>query len=210
MAAIEWLAALRRRWYLLVLAILCTGVAAWVVHSRPVSYQGCEGLNLSGPASATSSYLFGDPVYGNSSVIIAASIVTTTMMSQPMQQELGRSGVSNDYSVTMTNIGDPRFPTYSQPTVQICAPAPSLRGALQSIETVASQFRAVLHRMQSQQHVSPDSFINATVVFPPSSNPVIGRPSQAELGVLLIGLLVGITVTARADQFLRRTNTPRQ
>lgn len=209
MAAIEWLAALRRRWYLLVIATLCTGVAAWAVHSRTMSYQGCEGLYLSAPASATSLYPYGSPIYGYSSVIAATATVTQTMMSEPMQQELGRSGVSGDYSVTMSNTGDPRFPTYSQPTVQICAPAVSSQGAVQSIETVANQFGLILHRMQSQQHVPSDSFITAAIIIPPSSGPVIGRPSQAELGVLLIGLLVGIAFTARTDQFLRRRHSPR-
>lgn len=199
MLAIEWLAALRRRWYLLVLVTLCTGVAAWAVHSRTLSYEGCEGLYLSGPVAATSAYLQGNP-----SIIMATGIVTQTMTSQPMQQQLGRSGVSSGYSVALTNTGDPRFPTYTQPTVQICAAAASSQGALESIETVANQFRVVLYRMQSQQHVPSDLFITAEVIVPPSSGPVIGRPSQAEFGVLLIGLLVGIALTSWADQFLQR------
>lgn len=204
MTAVEWLAALRRRWYILIFAILCTGMVAWAVHSRIISYQGCEGLYLSPPATATSAYLDHNPLYGAPSVIVATAIVTQTMMSQPMHQELSRAGVPSSYSVVMTNTGDPRFPTYSQPTLQICVAAASSQSTLQSIETVANRLRAALSNMQSQQGIPSDSFITAEIIVPPSSGPVIGRPSQAELGVLLVGLLVGIALTVRTDQFMRR------
>lgn len=210
MAAVEWLAALRRRWYLLVVATLCAGVTGWAVHARTIPYQGCEGLYLSGPTAARSAYLDGNPLYGNQSVVIATAIVTQTMMSQPIQRQLGRSGVPSGYSVTMTNTGDPRFPTYSQPTVQICVAAASSRGVLKSIETVADQFRLTLRAIQSQQHVNADSFITVETIIQPFSGPVIGRPSQAELGVLLVGLLVGIALTTRTDRFLQRRRSPMQ
>jgi hypothetical protein len=202
--AVEWLAALRRRWYILVVAALCTGVVALAVHSRTISYQGCEELYLSGPAAARSSYLFGNPLYGNQSVVITTAIVSQIMMSPTMQQQLDRSGVSSGYSVTMADTGDPRFPTYSQPAAQICAASTSSQGTVQSVEEVTNRFRMVMHEMQAKQKVPPNRFITAATITPLSSGPVIGRPSQAELGVLLAGLLVGIALTVRTDRFLRR------
>jgi capsular polysaccharide biosynthesis protein len=202
--AVQWLAALRRRWYILVLAALCTGIVASAVHSRTISYQGCENLYLSEPSSSKDAFSYSNPLYGNQSVVVTAAIVTQTMMSQPIQQQLGRSGVSSGYSVAMTDTGDPRFPTYTQPSVQICAPAASSQGTMQSIEILTNQFRVTLQKMQSKQNVLPSSSITATITTPPSSGPVMGRPSQALLGVLVTGLLLGIAVTVRSDQLIHR------
>jgi len=197
--AIEWLAALRRRWYVLVLVALCTGAASWAVHSRTIAYEGCEGLYISGPIQATRAYL-----NGNLSMVDVTGIVTETVMSQSVQQRLWSSGVARDYSVALTNAGDPRFPSYTQPTVQICATSTSMQGALQSVDEVASEFRMILRQMQSEQHVPSSLLISAIAIIPPASAPVIGRPSQAELGVLLIGLMGGIALMLRTDRILRR------
>jgi hypothetical protein len=210
MAATEWLAILRRRWYVLVSVILCTGAVAWVVHYHAMPYQGCEELYLSGPASATGSYLNGNPIYGSSSVVVTAATVVQAVTAQPAQQELGRLGVSRDYTVIMINTGDPRFPTYSQPAVQICAPAASSRGALRSIEEVAGKFQAVLRTLQGEAHVPVSSLITASAIIPPSAGPVTGRPSQAEAGILLTGSLVGFALMARTDRLLRRNRSAPQ
>ena len=190
---------LRRRRYVLLLALLCTITGLWAVHKRPITYAGCEALYLAGPPSASNTYLDDDP-----SLAITTGMVTQTMMSQPMQQELRTSKLGASYTVIQTNTGDIRWPSYSLPTLQVCSYARSSQTVLLTVNMVTDKFRSVLYEMQLDQRTRPRSFIVADTFAPAVPYPILGRPSQAYLGVILIGLIGGIGLTLLLDPILRR------
>ena len=115
-------------------------------------------------------------------------------MSQPMQQRIHAGGVT-DYAVTQTNTGEIRFPSYDQPTLQVCATSATPRGTLSGVQLITTDIRWVLLEMPAAQHASTDSFIRIIQLTGAVPVPIIGRPSLAYLGVLLIG---GITAASLA------------
>jgi hypothetical protein len=197
MSALEFAATLRRRWYILAVACLFTLVGMWAVHVRPISYEGCENLYLSGTPWFGNVYLDQNP-----SLATVTGMVTQTMMSQPMRQRIQARGVT-DYTVTQTNTGEIRFPSYKQPTAQVCVTSTTPQGILSAVGLVTIDLRSVLHQMQAAEHVPTNSFITATQVTPAVPVPVIGRPSLAYLGVLLIGAIAAVPLALWGDPLLR-------
>jgi hypothetical protein len=202
MSAFEFAAALRRRWYVIAVAGLFTLIGIWAVHTRPISYQGCEGLYLSGAPWVGNVYLD-----GNASLAMVTGMVTQTMMSQPIQQGIQARGVT-DYEVTQTNSGEVRFPNYSQSTLEVCATSGSPQGTLSAVQLVTAGIRSVLYQMQAAQHVPADSFITTIQLTPAVPGPITGRPTLAYLGVLLIGAVGAVPLALWSDRRLRYLDPP--
>jgi hypothetical protein len=200
MSAFEFAAALRRRWYVIAVAGLFTLIGIWAVHTRPISYQGCEGLYLSGAPWVGNVYLDGNP-----SLAMVTGMVAQTMMSQPTQQGIQARGVT-DYAVTQTDTGEVRFPSYSQSTMQVCATSATPQGTVSAVQLVTADIRAVLHQMQAAQHVPADSFITAIQLTPAVPGPITGRPSLAYLGVLLLGAIAAVPLALWSDRWFRYPN----
>ncbi len=197
MSALEFAATLRRRWYVIAVAGLFTLVGIWAVHARPISYQGCEGLYLSGAPWVGNVYLDGNPA-----LAMVTGMVTQTVMSQPTQQRIQAMGVT-DYAVTETNTGEIRFPSYSQSTMQVCATSATPQGTVSAVQLVTVDIRAVLYQMQAIQHVPADSLIAASQLTPAVPEPITGRPSLAYLGVLLIGAVGAVPLALWSDRWHR-------
>jgi hypothetical protein len=196
MSAPELATVLRRRWYVLALAGLLTLLGAFAVHMRPLSYQGCENLYLSGTPSVDNVYF-----NNNQSLPIMTGIVTQAMMSQPMQQRIHAGGIT-DYAVTQTNTGEIRFPSYDQPTLQVCATSATPDGTLSGVQLITTDIRSVLYEMQATQHASADSFIRVIQLTGAVPVPIIGQPSLAYLGVLLIGGITAVSLALWSHPFL--------
>lgn len=196
MSALEFAVILRRRWYFLALATLFTLLGLWMVHTRPVRYQGCEGMFLSGAPWAGNVYLD-----SNLSLAMVTGMVTQTMTSQPMQRRFEAVHVT-DYQVTQTNTGEVRFPAYDEPTLQVCATSATAQGTAAAIRQVTSKLRSVLYQMQAAQHVPAGSFITAVQLTRPLPAPITGRPSLAYIGVLLIGVVGAVPLTVWSDRLL--------
>ena len=204
MSALEFIAALQRRWYVLALAGLFTLVGIWAVHARPHSYQGCGGLYFAAPYTDGNIYL-----ESPESLAVVTGMVTQTMMSQPMQQQMAASGVT-DYTVTQSNTGEIRFPNYQQPIMQVCTTSTTPQGTISAAQLVASDVRSVLHQMQAAQHVPADSFITATQLTPAVPVPINGRPSLEYLGVLLIGAIAAVLLALWSDSLFRNVEWRRR
>jgi hypothetical protein len=203
----DFASTLRRRWYVLACATLCTMVGLWAVHSRTISYQGCDTLYLSEPA-----HMGGSNAYLNENLSLAmtAGMVTQTMMSQPVQQRLQAAGLPTPYQVLQTNTGNAEFPSYTQPSVQVCSSGSNSRAVVRTIAVVSQQFREVLHDMQGKQHVPQKSLITASTLTLSIPLPIFGRPSQAYAGIVLMGVIGGVALALWSDIIVersRRSNT---
>jgi hypothetical protein len=207
----EWAATLRRRWYVIGFAMFLALVGIYGVHKRTISYDACNSMYVSGLSGQS----FGGDRYDtyNPSVAVVTQAVTVAMMSQPEQSSMVAAGVPAGYQVAQTNSsGDPRFPTYTQPTLTICDSSDNPTALVSGINTVAAKYQAVLLQLQAAQGVPRSALLTAAVLVQPVPVPGEGRPSQAALGLALIGLIVGISLAVWTDRLLpssgRRRRTP--
>ena len=198
MSAPELLAILPRRWYILVLLALCTTAAVWAVREHPIPYYGCEGLIVSAPGSA---WKTNPGAYG--ALANVTGMITQTAISQPMQQRNLTRGVTG-YTVAQTNTGDARSPQYTEPTLQVCDTSSSPRGVLRATGLVTGDLRGVLRQMQIDHHAGKDSFITIIQLTRTVPAPIVGRPTDAYLGVLFIGAVSGVALTLWSDPLLTR------
>jgi hypothetical protein len=200
MTASECAATLRRRWYVLALAGLFTLLALLAVYRRPIAYQGCQGVYLATVSQPTDWNVY---LNLNTSWAVVAGTITQAMTSQPLEQQIRSEGVPG-YTVTQTNTGQIRFPSYTQPTLQVCASLGSPQAVLDTTQRVTADLRAVLRRMQAGQGARKGSFITAFTLTPAVPAPVRGEPRQAYVGVVLIGALSGVALALKSDPLLSR------
>jgi hypothetical protein len=209
MTAREWVATLRRRWYVLAAILLCTTMALWVVHKRAIAYQACNILFVTAPPTqlVPNVYTNDEP-----SLIATTGIVTRQVMSQPVQARLRAEGVTASYDAEMRNNGTSETPQYGEPTLQVCSSSTDPAMAIRTTGAVTTLFGKILHDRQVVDHVPHNSYITLRTISPPTPTPVYGRPSQAYLGVGLIGLVVGVTlpfwIEPLLDRWQRRRRQP--
>jgi hypothetical protein len=197
---------LRRRWVVLAMAGVCTLAALGFVHDRVISYTGCNTVVLQPPAVAVPNVL----VNLNPSVAVVTAIAVAKISSPAMQEKLASMGVPPGYQITQENTGTPEVPAYAEPLLQICQDAVTPQAVIESITKIMAVFRTTLVQLQESEQVGPRLRVTASVVVPASALPVTGRPSQAYLAVLLIGLCGGLAAARWADPWLERRRAGRQ
>lgn len=202
-----WPVIFRRRWYVLCLVGLLTIAGAWAVHHRKISYDGCEALALYGPALPWQGNALLD---ANNSLAMTTAAVTELIASPTSQSRILAAGANASYEVLQTNSGSSRFPSYTQPTLQICATSRDPSAVANTTAIVTRQFEVILKEIQLRTGSHHSSLIKVSIVTPTVSYPVVGRPSQAYLGVGLMGVLGGIALTLWSDPMLSRFSDRRR
>lgn len=194
----ECLHAFRRRWYILSLVAVCTVVALWLVHGRSITYKGCQGLLLSGSQGAENAYV---NLNGKVSLAMTTGMVTQAVVSShALQDKIHSEGISAQYSVAQTNTGSLRYPTYTLPTLQVCAQSSDPATVLRVITIATAEVRSVLLHMQKTQHVPSSSLITVHVLARTGPVPAIGKNSQAYLAVFFLGAIFGVALSLWTDR----------
>jgi hypothetical protein len=201
----EYLAMLLRRWLVLAMAGMCTLVGLALVHDRVISYEGCSTVVLKPPAAEEPNVL----VNMNPSVAVTTGIAVARISSPAMQAKLASMGVPPGYQITQQNTGTPEVPAYAEPLLQICQDALTPQAVDESIVKITAVFRTTLVQLQESEHVRSEAQVTAEVVVPVSALPITGRPSQAYLGVLLIGLCGGLAAARWTDPWFERRRAER-
>jgi uncharacterized protein involved in exopolysaccharide biosynthesis len=207
MSALEFIATLRRRWYILALVALCTMAAVFAVHKRTIVYEACQGLYVTGPPLEKNVYL-----NSNGALPMVAGMITTTVMSQPVQQQIHSAGAAN-YIVEQTNDGDIRSPVYDLPSLQVCANSTSSQGVVAATRLVTANLYTELNQLQATQripHKKHVSTIKMISLFPAIPVPVFGRSSLAYLGVMIFGAVSGVALALWSDPWLTRRGRRRR
>jgi hypothetical protein len=201
MTAREMIAVLRRRWYVLAAAGLCTIVGAAAVHKRPIMFQACNALFVTAPSTHANPNAYTNE---NTSLVATAGVATRAVMSSQVQQAIRSRGLTGSYDAEMTNTGSNENPAFGEPTLQICSTSPDPAMAISTTNGATKQFQQILFQRQAAQHVAPESMITVALVAEPAALPILGHPSQAYLGVGLLGLVGGVALTLWSDPFLSR------
>jgi hypothetical protein len=197
----QWLAAMRRRWPVLVVGLLCTVCAVWAVHKRPVSYEACGSVIVGAPTTPLN-----PNTYNNiqASLIAAVGLITTELQSSTMEQQLRANGDTATYQAQMHNTGTTETPVYGEPEMDVCASALDPVTPLKTVDAVQAEFGTLLRTRETAAHVASKYFLKESVLASPGSAPVLGRPSQAYLGVGALGLIATASSALWVDQYLLR------
>jgi hypothetical protein len=196
-----FLAVLRRRWLVVALVLMCTVVALALVHKRPIDYQACASVALITPK--TSDF---PNVYDNTqaSLVATTGLVTEKVMSPATQRQLAAQGMTASYDAEVLNTGTDASPTFTEPLTTVCSTSYNAAVAGNTTDAVVASFGEILRTVQADAKVSPRDFITAKVIVPSTPLAILGRPSQALLGVGLIGLTLAISLAMWTDTFMRR------
>jgi hypothetical protein len=201
MTAAEWLAALRRRWRVFAVLLLCTLVAVVIVHKRPIAYQACASVSTTAPPTKVSPNAYS---ITQSSLVTTTGIVTTQLSSEQTQQMLTAQGLTAGYTAQVHNTGPSETPEYSEPLADLCTSSYDASMSLRTDKALVAQFATALRNLQVSANVPARSFATMTVIAPPGVAAVTGRPSQAYLGVGIFGVAVALAVTIWFDQYQRK------
>jgi hypothetical protein len=203
----DWLAAMRRRWLVLVVGLLCTVCVVWMVHKRPVSYQACGSVILSAPTTPTNPNGYNN---AQASLIAATGLITLELQSPTVKQQLRADGATAEYKAEMHNTGTVETPAYWEPEMDVCASARDPETPVRTTDAVLTEFGSLLRAREVGAHVAPRYFLTDSVLASPGSVPELDRPSQAYLGVGVLGLIATATSALWIDRYLlRRTRRSR-
>jgi hypothetical protein len=203
----EWVTAILRRWPVLVVGLLCTVCAVWAVHKRPISYQSCGSVLVSGPTSSNGANVYGNP---QASLIVATGLITTELQSPTVRQRLVADGVAGNYQAQMHNTGTSETPAYGEPEMDVCATARDPETSLRTSHAVLAEFGALLRAREVAAHVAPKYFLTSSILAYPDAVSLTGRSSQAYFGVGLIGLIATLASALWIDLYLRRRRQKRK
>lgn len=197
----EWLTALLRRWPILLAGILCTMGAVVLVHGRPIAYEACGSVVVSAPKTLTY-----PNIYNNlrGSLVAATGLIVQELTSAPVQRHLMSEGLAPSYQAEVHNTGTVETPGYTEPLMDVCTSSYDSGLALRTSNAVIREFGTILRTRQASAHVPRKSLLTDTVIVKPGAQPVTGRPSQAYLGVGLMGLIITGVVALWSDQLVRR------
>jgi|HubBroStandDraft_2_1064218.scaffolds.fasta_scaffold97223_2 hypothetical protein len=197
----EWLGALWRRWPVLVVGLLCTASAVYLVHKRTVSWEACASVIVGAPNTPSSPNQYNDP---EASLVAATGLITDKLQAPQVQQRLQAEGATATYQAVMHNTGTTETVSYDEPEMDVCATSPDPAMALRTTNAVVAEFGALMRSGQVAAHVAPKNFLTESVLAAPGAIPEAGRPSQAYLGVGVIGLVATASIAVWSDQYLRR------
>lgn len=201
MTAQEWVGKLCRRWYVLAAVLLCTIGGLWAVHSRSITYRGCDELFLSAPPLPWNR----NEITGqNASVPMVSGMVAEELNSTPVRHQLQAAGFTQFYNVLPTNTGEVRFPSYTSPTLHICVSSTSARSVIATTAAASRKYESILYTMQADRQVPVKSMVTVINVARAVPRPIIGQPDQAYFGVVLMGLLTGVAFVFWSDPLLTR------
>lgn len=196
-----WLAALARRWPILLVGIICTAFAVLLVHKRPIAYQACGDVAVAQPRTASFPNIYDNP---DSPAITTTDEIAQLLMSDQIQQMLDARGLTATYQAQLVNLGNGQGPIYTEPLASVCASSYDSELSLRTADAVITEFGALLHDRQVAAHAASASFLTPVVIVKAALAPVTGRPSQAYLGVAALGLTGTAACALWTDQLLRR------
>jgi hypothetical protein len=201
---VDFLTAIRvmlARWYVLVPALLATGIAAFGVMSAVApAYQVQSAVVLLAPAtSQTSTTTSSNPTPGNPylglGLDVMADVLTKVTMSEATAERLKARGATAEYEVGTGLEGGP--------ILTVIATSPDEQTALRTAGAVIADIRSQLARRQQAKGAPRESWITAeTVTRPDQATKMIGSKIRVLAAVLALGLAATIGLTFMAENIV--------
>lgn len=217
----EFWSALRRRWYLVLVAVLvAAGASVLAVYLVGPTYKAQSAVLMLPPGTtvqqATPGSADGNPYLSLGSVSQARDVVVRALTASTTHEELCRTTGSADYQTmlagmcksdpTVTYAATPDF-TSSAPMVLITIEADTPRNAIVALQAVSDLVPGTLLRLQEDLNLRPRALITSTpVVMDETPKPAHKAQIRASiaagaaalgLSLLAIGLVDGLLLSRR-------------
>ncbi|WP_117210354.1 hypothetical protein [Allorhizocola rhizosphaerae] len=199
----EVLAALRRRWVIMLIGLgLTAGVGLWAADPPP-RYEAFEVFAILPPQLPN----IPNQLTGlRPSLAVTGAVVAQRLMSGSGRAQLRRAGVNGAYSLAPRNSGTVQTPEYLIAWVMAKANGPDEQTALRELDIIIQVFADELVRLQEEWDVAQAERITIGVLAAPSAALIPHSSIRALAGTGLAGFILTTTVALLWDR--RRVNSP--
>ncbi|MFF9979461.1 O-antigen ligase family protein [Streptomyces erythrochromogenes] len=195
----ELVAVLRRRWYVIVPAILLSLLAALHLYrSVPVAYQSQSSVALLDSSAASKlPPSFGNPISNaGGALVVTADVLIRTLSGADSARELHSLGVSDPYTVGFAA-------NTSGPLLTLTVTGTDREKVLEETNILTGFAGEQLNALQAAAKVQPAYMVQtAPVVLPQTPVPQLKSRYQQVLGVLIVGVGAGFVLSFVADALL--------
>ncbi|MFC9812654.1 O-antigen ligase family protein [Streptomyces virginiae] len=192
-------AVLRRRWYVIVPAILLSLLAALHLYrSVPVAYQSQSSVALlDSSAAAKLPPAFGNPISNaGGALVVTADVLIRTLSGADAARELHSLGVTDPYTVGFAA-------NTSGPLLTLTVTGTDREKVLEETNLLTGFAGEQLNALQAAAKVQPAYMVQtAPVVLPQTPVPQLKSRYQQVLGVLILGVGGGFVLSFVADALL--------
>ncbi|MFI8824834.1 hypothetical protein [Streptomyces sp. NPDC053431] len=180
---------LLRRWYVLVLAALVTGVACYPALRPAPRYQSSAVLVVKPPRTDNQPNQLTNL---QPSLAMVSFAVVQQLQSPAGRAELREAGVRGTYRITPRNSGTSATPYYSIPTLQIEAEQSAPEAADRTVQAIIAVYGRHLSALQTAQGVPAATLLTVDLVNRPGTVALPPNRSRAFAGVGALGTLTGV------------------
>ncbi|MFF3859681.1 O-antigen ligase family protein [Streptomyces sp. NPDC002209] len=195
----EITAVLRRRWYVMVpLTLVGLLAALHLYRSVPVAYQSQSSVALlDSTAVAELAPAFGNPISNaGGSLVVTADVLIRTLSGADAARDLQGLGVSDPYTVGFAA-------NTSGPILTLTVTGTDRSKVLEETSTLTTFAGEQLNALQAAAKVQPAYFVQtAPVVLPQTPVPQLKSRYQQVLGVVIVSLVAGFTLSFVTETLL--------
>ncbi|MCY0946673.1 hypothetical protein [Streptomyces antarcticus] len=197
----ELVRALRRRWYVLVLAVALAAVGAQQVLRPSPTYLSSAIVVLKPPVTGSQPNQLANLQPPLAAVSYAA---VQQLESAAGTAELSAAGVDGTYRLIPRNSGTSVTPRYLIPSLQVQAEQADPMAADETVRAIIEVYTKHLTDAQTQQGIPDSARMSVTVLVPPTAVAQNGTKSRGLAGTALLAAVAGVVAALWTDQLLTR------
>ncbi|MEU9143569.1 hypothetical protein [Streptomyces sp. NPDC048349] len=197
----ELVRALRRRWYVLVVAMVLAAAGAHQVLRPAPTYLSSAIVVLKPPVTGTQP----NQLANLQPPLAAVSYAAVQQLDSPAgESELRAAGVTGTYRLIPRNSGTSVTPRYLIPSLQVQAEQPGAAAADAAVRKIIELYAQHLADLQTQQGIPEAARMSVTLLVPPNAVAQTGTKSRGLAGWVLLAAAVGVPAALWTDQLLAR------
>ncbi|MFF8267761.1 hypothetical protein ACF059_10225 [Streptomyces sp. NPDC016562] len=197
----ELVRALRRRWYVLVVAALLAAAGAQLVLHPTRTYLSTAIVVLKPPVTGNQP----NQLANLQPPLAAVSYAVVRQLESPAgADELAAAGVRGTYRLIPRNSGTSVTPRYLIPSLQVQAEQSDPAAADAAVRKIIELYTQHLADLQTQQEIPESARMSVTLLVAPTAVAQTGTKSRALAGVALLAAVAGVAAALWTDQVLTR------
>ncbi|MFF4423790.1 Wzz/FepE/Etk N-terminal domain-containing protein [Streptomyces sp. NPDC001549] len=203
----ELIRALRRRWYVLIVAAVLAAAGAVQVLHPTQTYLSTAIVVLKPPVTDNQP----NQLANLQPPLAAVSYAAVQQLDSPEgADELRAAGVRGTYRMIPRNSGTSVTPRYLIPSLQVQAEQADPVAADTAVRKIIEIYTKHLTDMQTQQGVPDSARMSVTLLVPPTAVVQTGNKSRGLAGAALLGGVGGVVVALWTDRLLTRRSRRRR
>ncbi|WP_314250247.1 Wzz/FepE/Etk N-terminal domain-containing protein [Streptomyces kutzneri] len=203
----ELIRALRRRWYVLIVAAVLAAAGAVQVLHPTQTYLSTAIVVLKPPVTDNQP----NQLANLQPPLAAVSYAAVQQLDSPEgAEELRAAGVRGTYRLIPRNSGTSVTPRYLIPSLQVQAEQADAVAADTAVRKIIEIYTKHLTDMQTQQGVPDSARMSVTLLVPPTAVVQAGNKSRGLAGTALLSGVGGVVAALWTDRLLTRRSRRRR